>query len=586
MDLVTQNLVNSFKQEQGFPDDIDNSTLFEHFVNYCIVSKEYADEFEVEDTHVAGGNDLQIDGIAVIINGLLVNTTDEIDDLAVTNKHIDADFIFVQAKSGKNFDGAEFSNMFYGIRELFSQTPTLPRNKPLSQKEKILKHIYSKSTIFRRGNPQLKLYYVTTGKWHDDDKLKARTENEISTLEELNIFRTSPAFEPVDARKLQQFFSQAQNTLSKTITFSKRVTLPPMNGVKESYLGYLPASVYLSLITDESGNLLRGLFYDNVRDFQGDNPVDQEIEQTLTSQAKETFILLNNGVTVVADDLSVTGDNFNLTGFQIVNGCQTSHVLFNNQTRISDNIYIPIKLIVSPEDVLKNQITKATNRQTVVKLEELSALTDFQKVLEQYYNAIQEANRLYYERRSQQYRSFLDTEDSPEKIQIVTISTQIRAFASMFLDRAHQASRYYGTLLKDVENRIFISEHFPIAYYVSAYALFRIESLLRKRQLDSKYRAFKYHLLGILRMQIAGTAIPQMTSNQFEKYCEKVRNELWEETKLTSAINQACQVLDNVLLGNYDRDKAKDSAIQGQARTIIETQQHSDSSQQGSGNSV
>ena len=575
MDLVTQNLVNSFKQEQGFPDDIDNSTLFEHFVNYCVVSKEYADEFEVEDIHVAGSNDLQLDGVTVIVNGLLVNTTDEIDDLAATNKYIDAEFVFIQAKSGKNFDGAEVSNMFYGVRELFAQTPKLPRNDLLAQKEKVLRHIYTKSSIFRRGNPQLKLYYVTTGKWQDDDKLKARIEYELSTLEELNIFRTLPTFEPVDAKKLQQFFSQAQNTLSKAIIFSKRVTLPAMTGVKESYLGYLPVSIYLSLITDESGNLLRGLFYDNVRDFQGDNPVNQEIEQTLRSQAKEAFVLLNNGVTVVADDLSVTGDSFNLTGFQIVNGCQTSHVLFSNRAVISDNVHIPIKLIVSPEDVLKNQITKATNRQTVVKLEELSALTDFQKTLEQYYNAIQEEHRLYYERRSQQYRSFLDSEDSPEKIQIITVSTQIRAFASMFLDRAHQASRYYGTLLKDIENRIFVNGHFPIAYYVSAYALFRIESLLRRKQLDGKYRAFKYHLLGILRMQIAGTITPQMASNQFEKYCEKVRNELWDETKVTSAINQACQVLDEVLLGNYDRDKAKDSALQDQARTVIEAQQSS-----------
>lgn len=570
MDLVTQNLVNSFKQEQDFPDDIDNSVLFEHFVNYCVVSKEYADEFEVEDVHVAGGNDLQLDGVAVIVNGLLVNTTDEVDDLASTNKYIDVEFIFIQAKSGRNFDGADISNMFYGIRDLFAQAPTLPRNDLLSQKEKLLRHIYTKSSIFRRGNPQIKLYYVTAGKWQGDEKLKARIENELLTLEELNIFRALPAFEPIDAKRLQQLFSQAQNALSKTIVFSKRVTLPSMAGVKESYLGYLPVSIYISLITDESGNLLRGLFYDNVRDFQGDNPVNQEIEQTLTSHAREAFVLLNNGVTVVADDLSVTGDNFNLTGFQIVNGCQTSHVLFNNRDVMSDNIHIPIKLIVSPEDVLKNQITKATNRQTVVKLEELSALTDFQKTLEQYYNAIQQEHRLYYERRSQQYRSFLDLEDSPDKIQIVTVSTQIRAFASMFLDRAHQASRYYGTLLKDFENRIFVNGHFPIAYYVSAYALFRIESLLRKKQLDGKYRPFKYHLLGILRMQIAGTFMPQMTSNQFEKYCEKVRNDLWDEEKLILAISQVCQVLDKVLLGNYDRDKAKDSTIQEQARIVID----------------
>ena len=63
MDLVTRSLLDSFRQEQAFPEDIDRSVLFEHFANYCITSKEYTDEFEIEDLHVAGGNDLQLDGL-------------------------------------------------------------------------------------------------------------------------------------------------------------------------------------------------------------------------------------------------------------------------------------------------------------------------------------------------------------------------------------------------------------------------------------------------------------------------------------------------------------------------------------------
>ncbi|MEG4917473.1 AIPR family protein [Microcoleus sp. B7-D4] len=576
MDIVTQNLVNSFKQEQGFPENIPDSTLFEHFVNYCVVSKEYSEEFQVEDICVAGSNDLQLDGVAIIVNGVLINTIEEIDDLANTNRYIDAEFIFIQAKASKNFDGADISNMFFGIQELFNPLSKAPRNDFLAEKESLIKHIYDKSPLFRHGNPQLKIYYTTTGKWQEDDNLKARINREGSLLEELNIFRTFPIFEPVDAKRLQQFFSQAKNSFSKTIMFSKRVTLPAMKEVKESYLGYLPVSIYLDLITDENGKLLRGLFYDNVRDFQGDNPVNKEIEQTLVSEEKEAFILLNNGVTVVADDLSVTGDNFKLTSFQIVNGCQTSHILFNNQKIISDSVHIPIKLIVSSENVLKNRITKATNRQTAVKLEELSALTDFQKNLEQYYNAIEGEHRLYYERRSQQYRSLSGSESSPDekmKIQIIPVSTQIRAFASMFLNRAPQASRYYNNLLNDLENQIFVNGHCPIAYYVSAYALFRIESALRKKQLNNRYKAFKYHLLGILRMEIAGTAFPIMTSNKFEKYCATIRDELWDEKKRTLALERACKVLDKALKNGYDRDRAKDSTLQDRAKKIIQAKQ-------------
>ncbi len=556
MDLVTSNLVNAFKDENSFPDDITPSDLFEHFVNYCIVSKEYADDFDVENLAVAGGNDLQLDGIAILVNGVLISSTDEIDDLVQMNKYLTAEFVFIQAKSGKGFDGAEISNMFFGVRDLFTDEPKLPRNERLQVKEKLLRHIYSKSTWFRHGNPKIKIYFVTTGKWQDDTQLVSRIDNELQTIDELNIFE-SPTFEPVDARRLQGFYNRAKNALSKTISFTSKITIPTMENVREAYLGFLPATEYLQLITDDSGNLLRGLFYENVRDYQGSNPVNQEIESTLKTDSKNAFVLLNNGVTVVSDDLTVTGNSFTLSGFQIVNGCQTSHVLFNNRQSISADVTIPIKLIIAPEDNLKNQVIKATNRQTVVKTEELSALTDFQKHLEQYYNAVPEEHRLHYERRSQQYRSI----PGLEKIRIVSIATQIRAFASMFLSRAHQASRYYGTLLKEVENRIFVESHFPIAYYVSAYALFRIEYYLRRKDIDRKYRPFKYHILEVIRMKEVGIQMPAMTTNKFEKYCETLVQVLQDDASCRRAITDACNILDISLNGDYERDNAKDSTL-------------------------
>ncbi len=558
--------MDTFQQQQDFPDDTDSSVLFEHFANYCVISREYADEFEINDIYVAGGNDLQLDGAAIIVNGVLVNSTDEVDDLATTNKYLNVDYLFIQAKSGANFSGADISNMFFGVRELFSEDPTLPRNEVLAEKEIIVKHIYNKSTYFRHGNPRLKLYYVTTGKWTDDDKLAARIHTEISTLDELNIFQSPPKFQPVGARLLQDYFNRSQNALMKTVTFAKKVTLPAMDGVKEAYLGFLPATEYLELITDENGNLLRGLFYENVRDFQGDNPVNKEIHETLNGEYKDTFVLLNNGVTIVAEDINQTGDMFTLSDFQIVNGCQTSHVLYNNRDQITERILIPTKLIVGPIDELKNLVIKATNRQTVVKTEELSALTDFQKHLEQYYNAIGDEHRLYYERRSQQYRAT----PGLEKIRIVNISSQIRSFSSMFLNRAHQASRYYGTLLKDIDSRIFIEGHFPIAYYVSSYALFKLEFFFRRKLIDNKYRPFKYHLLGIFRIIVAGIDMPQMTANKFEKYCEFIRNVLWDDSKCYGELKRSCKLLDKILGGDFERDKAKDSSIFSKAKYDLE----------------
>jgi hypothetical protein len=192
LDLVTTNLVNSFRVQHGFLADIKSSTLFEHFANFCVASKEYPDEFDVESISVAGGNDLQLDGVMIIVNGVLVDSTDEVDDLTQTNKHIDAEFIFVQAKTGSDFNGAEISNMFFGVRDLFASSPQLPRNKELTAKEGIIRHIYTKSPLFSHGNPRLRMYYVTTGKWQDDEQLLGRIHNEITTLEDLNIFQSEP----------------------------------------------------------------------------------------------------------------------------------------------------------------------------------------------------------------------------------------------------------------------------------------------------------------------------------------------------------------------------------------------------------
>jgi hypothetical protein len=564
MDLITQNLISSFRNEQGFLEEIDQPTLFEHFANYCVAASEFDEDFELESINVAGGNDLQLDGVMVLVNGTIINSTDEVDELARINRYVEAEFVFVQAKSGSEFKGAEISDMYFGINELFSTTPAMPRNELLKEKEKCIKYIYTKSELFKHGNPKVKIYYVTTGKWAEDYQLITRINKGNEKLQELSIF-SEILFTPIDARKLQQLFSKAKNNLTKTFIFSNRVTLPQIISIREAYLGYVSASEYITLISDENGNLIRSLFTENVRDFQGDNPVNNEIDTTLKTEEREAFVVLNNGVTVVAEDLKITGDKFSLTGYQIVNGCQTSHVLFNNKSVLDESVQIPLKLIIAPEQTIKTKVTKATNRQTPVKIEELSALTDFQKHLEEFYSAITEKHKLYYERRSQQFRS----EVGIEKIRIVTVSSQIRSFAAMFLRRAHQASRYYGTLLKDVGSRVFVEGHPPIAYYVASYTLFRIEWFLRRNQVDNSYRPFKYHLMSLICIQILGPDLPEMKSNKFVKSCERIKAVLSDDEECIVAIHNACSLLNEILDGNLSADNAKDSTITEKAAEIL-----------------
>lgn len=152
----------------------------------------------------------------------------------------------------------------------------------------------------------------------------------------------------------------------------------------------------------------KSLFYDNVRDFQGFNAVNIDIQKTLTDlSTNNRFGLLNNGITIVTKSINKVGSMFNIKDFQIVNGCQTSHVIHLNRNNIPniDQIFIPIKLIVTDDVEVTNDIIKATNWQTEVKKEAFESLYPFHKKLEEFYlNYDKERDRrIYYERRSKQY---------------------------------------------------------------------------------------------------------------------------------------------------------------------------------------
>ena len=158
--------------------------------------------------------------------------------------------------------------------------------------------------------------------------------------------------------------------------------LPDIPGVKEAYVGVVPAEEFLRLIVDDAGNIRKSLFYDNIRDFQDYNDVNAEIRETLKAESgRMRFAVLNNGVTVVARRLQTTGNKFGVTDYQIVNGCQTSHVLFDQKEELGEATQIPLKVIATEDEEIINSVITSTNRQTQVTTEDLYALGDFRKTI-------------------------------------------------------------------------------------------------------------------------------------------------------------------------------------------------------------
>ena len=121
--------------------------------------------------------------------------------------------------------------------------------------------------------------------------------------------------------------------------------------------------------------------------------------------------------------------SFRISDYQIVNGCQTSHVLHINRAQLSANgasVFVPVKIIVTSDPDVTDQIIKATNRQTEVKLEAFESLTPFHRTLEEFYASFgKDASKcLYYERRSKQYAN---TPIKPTSV--ISLAAQAKSFS-------------------------------------------------------------------------------------------------------------------------------------------------------------
>jgi hypothetical protein len=232
-----------------------------------------------------------------------------------------------------------------------------------------------------KENPLCKVYYVCTGTWKDDEYLVAAIDRKKRDLLDTNLF-SSVNFLPIGAREIQDLYRATRTSISREITFSSLVTLPAIDNVKASYLGVLPHTEFLKLISDREDEIVKSVFVDNVRDFQGENPVNADIAATIKEGLLDQFVLRNNGITIVARDIKVTSNQFTLIDYQIVNGCQTSHVIFANKDLIDGQLLVPIKLIHTEDEDVSQSIIKSTNKQTKVEENDLLALTHFQRGLE------------------------------------------------------------------------------------------------------------------------------------------------------------------------------------------------------------
>lgn len=501
MNIILKNQIESFCEDHLFK-ELDDPEKLEHFANYYIISQYYPTLFsDLEDVNCDGEGDLGIDGIGVLVNDKVISSIEELKGILEMDKKIDVQFVLTQIKSSNSFRSDTLGTFMSGVFTIFNnieKDSNASFNEKIRDKLDIIKEIYKNSTNFT-NNPRLHMYYVTTGEWKEPKEILQRADMEKERLEKLQIFDDINNYF-YGSKELQGAYKENTGNVEKELPAHKYMDLPEREGITQSFVCLISLKEYINLIKDEKEKINKNLFLDNVRDYQGMNRVNNNIKKTLNNENRKSLLhLLHNGITIIAKNVHQTGSKFKISNFQIVNGCQTSHVIFNESRNIDgiDDVYIIVKVIKTNNPDIANDIIMATNSQTEVKSEAFESIRLIHRRLEQYFEAQsnQSTFKIYYERRSKQ---FIDS--TIRSHQIVSLSYLTKACFAVKLGQPQGTHRYFGEIIQS--NKSLFDENDEkdsdlFIYYVSAFLLKNIDMYFHKNQ-KNWAKKFKYHIAFII----------------------------------------------------------------------------------------
>ena len=216
MDRITEAFVKEFVDLNDL-EKLNESDQFEYFANHCIVSKEYGNtNFDLDEISTGKGTQ-GIDGIAIIVNNKLVETTKEIKDLIELNNILNVKFVFIQSKRSNKFNNNDILNFFHWTKMYFKDNSNLFKTEEMKKFIELKEFIYHMDNCryMIKNNPILSMYYVTTGNWIEDKNLLNVIDNEKNSLIETNLFN-KVEFKSIGANEIQRFYRATKEKSSAT----------------------------------------------------------------------------------------------------------------------------------------------------------------------------------------------------------------------------------------------------------------------------------------------------------------------------------------------------------------------------------
>lgn len=306
---------------------------------------------------------------------------------------------------------------------------------------------------------------------------------------------------------------------------------------------------YNAFLRDESGSVRKGVFDLNVRDSQGNTEVNAEIKETLREEGSPEFWWLNNGVTILAEKATVSGDVVTISGPQVVNGLQTSTQIYeqfdSGEVKNSDQSVL-IKIISSEDEATRDRIIKATNSQNAIQPATLRATDKIQRDIE----ASLKASGLFYDRRKNYYKN-----QGKQAEKIISIPLMAQSLMAVLLGRPDDARARPSSLIKNDANYVKVfDDKIPMKAYVASGTLIKlVESRLRERQgLEARDRNnLRFYVLAYLVWQLTDKTDPSANDlslievgGDIDSEIDKVIDIVWNKFQQLGGTDQVAKGAD------------------------------------------
>jgi hypothetical protein len=436
---------------QGLTDD----EYFEVFSAEQVLKDDDLSYEELASGIIDGGGDGGVDSLYFFVNGVPFN---EELDIASHKKGVRLRMVLIQSKTSPGFSESAIEKMISSARDLFDLNKD-PQGLVAVYNQDLIKRMLQFRKTFldlasKFPSVGFEYAYVTKG-----IEVHPNVERKVQLLEQTIKSFFNPVSFSFKFLKAADLLASARRSPSSTTSI--RLAENPISTGQEGFVCLVTLRDYLAFITDDDGHLRSHLFEGNVRDYQGKTEVNMEIRRTLETAAAEDFWWLNNGVSIICTNASLSGKTLTIEDAEIVNGLQSSREIYNalhgkDLSKEPRNLLVRVLKPQSQES--RDRIIKATNSQTPIPAASLRATDKIHRDIEDYlYN-----KGYFYDRRKNYYKNIGKPIKRIFGIPFVAQSVMACALTDPANARARPSSLIKS---EDAYKRIFSSDY-PLDIYL------------------------------------------------------------------------------------------------------------------------